>query len=179
MQRKQPFWVRIINWLSEVSGYISGFFILLSSLIILYQVIIRYFIGASTIWQTELSIYLLIFATFVGAAYGLKHDSHVGIDVITEILPPRAKSIMKIFTSIFSIVLTIIVAWKGWIMWYEATINGWHSSTVWGPPLTYPYIILPIGMSLVSLQFIVIIYEEMKKLKQGPVEEPVDHKEII
>ncbi|NEU31493.1 TRAP transporter small permease [bacterium LRH843] len=171
MQKKQPLWVRIINGLSEASGYISGFLILLASLIILYQVLVRYFIGASTIWQTELSIYLLIFATFVGAAYGLKHDGHVGIDVITEILPAKAKSMMKIITSIMSTALTVIVAWKGWIMWYEATINGWASSTVWGPPLTYPYIILPIGMSLVSLQFLVIIYEESIKIKNGPVEE--------
>ncbi len=178
LQKKQPFWVRIINWLSEASGYISGFLIFVSALIILYQVLIRYFIGASTIWQTELSIYLLIFSTFVGAAYGLKHDAHVGIDVITEILPAKAKSMMKIITSLFSIILTVIVAWKGWIMWYEAMSNGWHSSTVWGPPLSYPYFILPLGMTLVSLQFIVIIYEECVKLKKGTVDEESEQEKL-
>lgn len=165
LQKKQPIWVRVINGLSEASGYISGFLIFLASLIVVYQVLIRYFIGASTIWQTEISIYMLIFATFVGAAYGLKHDSHVGIDVITEVLPPKPRSILKIGTSIASLILTIIVAQKGWVMWYEATINGWHSPTIWAPPLTIPYFILPLGMSLVSLQFLVIIYEEIRKIK--------------
>jgi TRAP-type C4-dicarboxylate transport system permease small subunit len=162
--QKKPVWVRSINMISEVSGYISGMTIFLATLVILHQVIVRYFIGESTIWQTEFSIYLLLFASFVGAAYGLKHDAHVGVDVIVERMPQRAKSILRIVTSIFSLLLTIIVAWKAWEMWAHATSLGWHSSSIWGPPLTYPYFILPLGMSLVSLQFIVIIYEEYIKL---------------
>lgn len=171
MRKKDPMWVRGINFLSEASGYLSGILIFLASLIIVYQVVIRYFIGASTIWQTELSIYMLIFATFVGAAYGLKHDGHVGVDVITDLLPEKPKAMLKIITSLASMVLTIVVAWKGWGMWYKATINGWHSETVWGPALTYPYIILPIGMTLVSLQFLVIIYMEVQKIKELKVKQ--------
>lgn len=177
-EKKQPVWVRVINFLSEASGYISGFLILASSLIIIYQVLIRYFIGASTIWQTELSIYLLIFATFVGAAYGLKHDSHVGIDIVSEMLSPKLRAILKIITSFASMILTIILAWKGWVMWHEAWTNGWHSSTVWGPPLSYPYFILPLGMSLVTLQFLVIIYEEINKLRTGRINEDEKKDEI-
>lgn len=171
MERKKPIWVRTINFLSEATGYVSGFFIAIASLVILYQVIIRYFIGASTIWQTELSIYLLIFATFVGAAYGLKHDAHVGIDIVTEMLSAKARTILKIFTSIACLVFTVILAWRGFDMWYEAWVNGWRSSTVWGPPLSYPYFILPLGMTIVSLQFLVIIYEEIMKLKTGSYKE--------
>lgn len=171
MQKKQPIWVRAINGISELSGFISGFLIFIAALIVVYQVLIRYFIGASTIWQTEISIYMLIFATFVGGAYGLKHDSHVGIDVITEMMPDRGKSIMKIITSIVSMILAIIVAWKGWEMWYEALVNNWHSSTVWGPPLKYPYFILPLGMTLITLQFLVIIYEEFVSLRKSSDDE--------
>ncbi|MCM3584521.1 TRAP transporter small permease [Mesobacillus maritimus] len=165
MANKKPVWIRAIDWLSEVSGYISGLMILLATLVIVHQVIVRYFFGHSTIWQTEFSTYLVMFTTFVGAAYGLKHNSHVGIDVLVNKLPVKGQSIMKIITSSFSLLLTIVVAWKAWEMWYHATEMGWKSSTVWAPPLTYPYFILPLGMSLVSLQFIVIIYDEYKKLK--------------
>lgn len=165
MSDKKPIWIRCINWLSEVSGYLSGVSIFLATLVIVYQVFVRYFLGESTIWQTEFSIYLLLFATFVGAAYGLKHDSHVGVDVIIERLPPKAKSILKIFTSTLSLMLTLVVAWKSWEMWYHAFSSGWMSSSVWGPPLAYPYFILPLGMTLVSLQFLVIIYNEYNKLR--------------
>jgi TRAP-type C4-dicarboxylate transport system permease small subunit len=162
-----PLFFRIINKFSEASGYISAFSILLSSVIIFLQVILRYFFGYTTVWQMELTIYLLMFTSFVGAAYGLKHDSHVGVDVIVERLPHKAKCIVRIITSILGLAVTIIVAWKAWEMWHEATVDGWKSDSAWGPPLTIPYFILPFGMSLVSLQFLVIIYEEVFKLKKA------------
>ena len=163
---KTPHIFRIINKISEVSGYLSAFCILFSSTMIFLQVLLRYFFGYTTVWQMELTIYLLMFTSFVGAAYGLKNDSHVGVDVIVERLPHKAKCILRIITSILGLAVAIIVAWKGWEMWHEATVNGWKSDSAWGPPLTIPYFILPFGMSLVSLQFLVIIYEEVFKFKK-------------
>ncbi|WP_053362810.1 TRAP transporter small permease [Bacillus sp. FJAT-27251] len=166
MSNKKPLFIRIIDWLSEVSGYLSGLTILLATLVIVHQVIVRYFFGGSTIWQTEFSTYLVMFTTFVGAAYGLKHNSHVGIDVLVNRLPLKPKSILRIITSLLSFLLTSVVAWKAWEMWHHATELEWKSSSVWAPPLTYPYFILPLGMTLLSLQFIVIIYDEFKNLRK-------------
>lgn len=164
LKKKKPAILRLIDWLSEASGYLSALAILLATIIIVYQVIIRYILGSSTVWQTQMAIYLILFTTFVGAAYGLKHDAHVGIDLIYQKLPTRGRALLKIITSFFSLLLTIITAWKAWEMWYQATTLGWKASTVWAVPLTYPYFILPLGMTLVSLQFIVIIYEQFNIL---------------
>ena len=49
-------------------------------------------------------------------------------------------------------------------MWWEATEAGWHSNTAWGPPLTYPYFILPFGMTLIALQYLVIISDSIQQL---------------
>lgn len=163
--KKPPIIIRAINFISEITGYISGFCIFLAALIVTYKVLIRYFLNEPTIWQTEMSIYLLMFGAFIGAAYGLKHDSHVGVDVILERLSTRASSIMRVVTSLLCMVVTIIVAWRAWNMWWHATTMGWHSDSLWGPPLTYPYFILPFGMTLVTLQFIVVIYEDIQKIK--------------
>lgn len=163
MKVKKPAWVRMIDWISEVSGYISGIAIFIAALIVCEQVIIRLF-GLSTIWQTELTTYLIIFATFVGSAYTLKHDGHIGVDVIVEILPTKAKTVLRLVTSAFSLIVALIVAYKGWGMWYEATVAGWKSDTIWAPPLSFPYFMLPLGMTLICFQYIALIYEESRKL---------------
>lgn len=162
--KKKPLLFRLIEWLSEISGYLSGIAILAAAFVVFYQVAARYFLKLPTIWQTELTIYLLMFATFVGGAYGLKHNAHVGVEIVLEKISPRAQSILKIVTSILAVILTIIVAWKGFEMWWEATEKGWRSDSLWGPPLMYPYFILPLGMLLISLQYIVLIYEEFLAL---------------
>jgi TRAP-type C4-dicarboxylate transport system permease small subunit len=164
-QINEPLWVRTINKLTEVSGFLSAMLILISSLIVVQQVTVRLF-GKSTIWQTEMTIYLLMFTTFVGSAYTLKHDGHVGVDVITQLLSKKAQHIVKIITSLLSISVVVIVAWKAWGLWYEATSHGWVSETIWGPPLSIPYFLLPLGMTLTGLQFLVVIWEEVQKIKQ-------------
>jgi TRAP-type C4-dicarboxylate transport system permease small subunit len=164
---RKPLWIKAINWLSEASGYISGALIMAASLVVLHQVLVRYLFGLPSIWQTEMSIYLLMFASFVGGAYGLKHNAHVGVDLISIKLSPKAQIFLRIVTGALCLGLTVIVAWKGFHMWWEATDKGWRSDTLWGPKLTYPYFILPLGMLLISLQYIVIIYEDITSLKQA------------
>ncbi|WP_240376840.1 TRAP transporter small permease [Bacillus piscicola] len=165
--KKKPAWVKFINWISEISGYLGGISIFLATLIIVYQVFVRFVLGKPTIWQTELSVYLLMFATFIGASYGLKHGSHVGVDVIVEKLSPRGKSAIRIVTSFLSILLTIVLSWKAWALWWHVTEQGWTSSSLWAPPLTFPYFILPLGMTLLSLQFLAILYEEASHFKNN------------
>lgn len=162
----KPFWVRAINAINEASGYISALLILLCSLVILHAVTVRYFFGLPSYWQTELSIYLLMFATFIGGAYALKHGAHVGVDLLSIKLSGRANLVLRIITAILCLGLTFVVTWKAGNMWWEATSMGWESDTLWGPKLTYPYAILPVGMLLTSLQYLVLIYEDFVALKE-------------
>lgn len=164
-QALKPMWVRAIERASEWSGYISGLAILASTLIVVYQVCLRYFFGAPAVWQIETSMYLLLLTSFVGAAYGLKHDAHVGIDLIVAKLAPQFQRRLRIFTSILSILLCTVVGWRAWHLWWEATSQGWKSDTLMATPLTIPYFILPLGMLLITLQFLVIIYEDWSWLK--------------
>lgn len=159
--------IRAINKLSEWSGYLSGLAILASTLIIVHQVCVRYFFGIPAIWQMETSMYLLLITSFIGAAYGVKHDAHVGIDLVVAKLAPKFQRRMRIFTSFLCIGLTVLVGYKAWHLWWEATVNGWTAETLLSTPLTIPYLILPIGMTLTALQFVVLIYEDCCWLKDN------------
>lgn len=164
---KKPLWVRAINGINEASGYISGLLILVSSLVICHAVAVRYFFGLPSYWQTELSIYLLMFTTFIGGAYALKHNAHVGVDILSIKLSPRANLILRVITAVICLVFTLIVAWRAGVMWWDATSMGWKSDTLWGPKLTFPYAILPLGMILTSLQYLALIYEDTVAIKNS------------
>ena len=63
---------RGIDTWSDLTGYISGLAIFAASVVIVYMVIARKLLGMSTSWEDELSRYLLILATFIGAAFTQK-----------------------------------------------------------------------------------------------------------
>ncbi len=138
--------------------YLSALAIVLAAFVLTYQVIVRYILKVPTIWEIEFSVYLMIFATFVGAAYGLKEGAHINIDMITRLLPPRVNRRLSLITSLLSLIFCILVAWKGWGMWWEAAAKGWRSESLWGPPLAIPYLFLPLGMTLLSIQYLNLIF---------------------
>ena len=159
--------LRSIDRLSELAGYASAVLILISMLVVCYGVLLRYVFGVSTVWQLELSTYFLMFAAFVGGAYGLKHGDHVNLSLIVERLPERIRLYVRLLASVLGFVFVAIVAVIAWFLWWETTEAGRTSGTAWTLPLTYPYLIVPLGMTLIALQYLVIVVQRFQRLRTG------------
>jgi TRAP-type C4-dicarboxylate transport system permease small subunit len=154
-----------VSKISEVSGIVCAVSVLISAGVLTYEVLMRYVFKTPTIWEIEFSVYLLIMATFVGAAYGLKQGGHINIDLITHLLSPRIQAHLSFWTSILSLVFCLVVTWLGWQMWWEAASQGWRSDSLWGPPLWISYFFLPFGMTLLCLQYVVHLSTLWPQLK--------------
>ncbi len=164
---RRSLFFRYIDRLSELSGYISGVLILFSMLTVCYGVLLRYVLGISTVWQLELSTYFLMFAAFVGGAYGLKHGDHVGINLFVERLPEKAQLYVRLLASVLGFLFIVAVALIAYTLWWETTESGRTSGTAWNVPLTYPYLIVPLGMTLIALQYLVIAGDILRQIISG------------
>ncbi len=161
------FLLRWVDRISDAAGYVSGVLLLVSTLVICEAVALRYFIGAPTVWQTELSVYLLMFAAFVGGAYGLKHGDHVNVDIVIDKLPRRARGVATIVAAALGLLFVAVVAYISFGLWWHATETGQRSGTAWNPRMTFPYFIIPLGATLMSLQYVSIIYDRVQELRFG------------
>lgn len=158
---------RAVNGLSTVAGYVSALCILAATLIIVEQVVVRYVFRTPTVWQVETSVYLLIASTFLGAPYGLKENAHINIDMLVIYLPRRAREWLDLLTSSIALAFCLFLAWRGGAMWWDAYEGGWTSSGIFSFPLVYPYALLPLGMGLTSLQYLVRLGERVKGLRES------------
>ncbi|MEJ5377271.1 MAG: TRAP transporter small permease subunit [bacterium] len=152
--------MRLARWVegfNRVLYWISAVAILVSSLILSYEVLMRYVFKIPTIWEIESAIYLGVMATFLGSAYGLKDGAHINIDVVIRALRPEVRDKMERITSCMALLFTSYVAYKGWGLFWEAFSKGWRSESLWGPPLAIPYLFLPLGMTMLSLQLLIQI----------------------
>ena len=156
---------RLVHGLTMVSGYFSGLAILAATLIIVEQVVVRYVLRAPTIWQVEIAVYLLIAATFLGAPYGLKQNAHINIDILITFLPERVRNRLDMATSFLALLFCLFLSWRGCVMWWEAFEGGWRSSSLLSFPLIYPYALLPLGMILTSLLYILRLNDMIKEWK--------------
>jgi TRAP-type C4-dicarboxylate transport system permease small subunit len=170
--------VWIVDTLTNITGWIAALCLVAAALIITEAVLVRKLLGASTIWQIEASVFLLIFTVFVGAAFVQKNDHHLNVDLLIIHLPPKVREITLIAVSIVSCILVAILAVYAWPMWWESWINSEHSESLWGPPLWIPYLFLPLGMTLLFLQYIVYIYRKIKLLKSGLIDGEIRRQEL-
>jgi len=168
-----------IDGVSEFMGYLSGVAIVAASAIMVEMVVARKLFNVSTSWQEEMARYLLILATFLAAAYTQKHEGHVGIDLVTYYVPPKPRALIHVIGSVAGLIVAIVLTWYSWPIWWEAVKFNYHSESLWGPHLAFPYILIPLGMSLLALQYLVYIGRKivlLRDLRRGakapPAPEP-------
>jgi TRAP-type C4-dicarboxylate transport system permease small subunit len=161
----------MIEGLSSITGGIAALCIVAAALVVTEGIVTRKIFGLSAVWQIEASVFLLIFATFVGAPFVQKSEHHLNVDLVLVHLSPKTREIILIIVSVIACIISGIIGWFAWPMWWEAVIRNDHSYSLWSPPLWIPYFFIPFGMSLLLFQYIVHIIKKINSLKKGKLVE--------
>jgi TRAP-type C4-dicarboxylate transport system permease small subunit len=147
-------YIRAVAYLSRVAGVVAAFLIGLAVLVICDMVIERFGFNRTTIWQIDVVTYSIVGATFIGSAYVLMTRGHVNVDVLPLHLGPRARYWLAFCTMLLALAFAVVLFILCTLYWYEAWSKDWHSDTVWRARLWVPYLVMPIGLGLLVLQYI-------------------------
>jgi TRAP-type C4-dicarboxylate transport system permease small subunit len=146
---------KVLSHLNAVVGWLSAIAVVAAGLVLTFEVFVRYIYKVPTDWQDELSVFLLVGATFMSASYVQSYRGHVAIDAMKGVLPPAADRIRVIFADAASLLFCAFFSWKSWTLWHEAWEEGQVTFSSWAPPLWIPYSLMSIGMTLLTLQILV------------------------
>src|SRR6266853_5740547 len=150
--------VRIVRRISQLCGIVAAALIALGVLVVCEMVFVRYALNMNTIWQTDFVTYSLVAATFIGSPYLLMLRGHVNVDVLPHYTRARPRWWLALFASILSLAFCVTVAVLTFQFWKEAWDHKWVSDTMWRARLWIPYSSMPIGLGLLSLQYVADIY---------------------
>jgi TRAP-type C4-dicarboxylate transport system permease small subunit len=121
------------------------------------SVFLRYYFKIPTDWQDEMSVFLLVGAIFMCGAYVQSQRGHIGIEALAGFLSPAANRMRLLFCDVASFAFCAFFTWKTWSMLREAVVEGQTTSSSWAPPLWIPYGLMALGMTLLTLQFLLQI----------------------
>jgi TRAP-type C4-dicarboxylate transport system permease small subunit len=82
---------RFCDVVYSICIWLAGLAILVMSLIIPWGIFARYVLGSGSQWPEPISILLMVMFTFFGAAAGVRANTHIGVEMVTDRLPPTAK----------------------------------------------------------------------------------------
>jgi len=137
--------------------------LLVTAAVLTYSVVTRYFLKSSTDWQDEASVFMLVGATFLTAAYVQSLRGHVGI----EALPAGVNRVRLVLVDLVSTLFCSFYSWKSWSLFHEAWTEGQTTSSSFAPPLWIPYSLMAAGMSLLAVQ---LVLQTAVRLSGGEVQ---------
>ena len=112
--------------------------LLAASLVLTSSVVTRYVFKASTDWQDETAVFLLVGATFLSGAFVQSIRGHVGIEALASALPRRVDLARRAGIDALCLAFCTLFAWKSWTLLHDAWSEGQTTSSSWAPPLWIP-----------------------------------------
>ena len=109
-------------------------------------------IGAALVALAVVIVCQMVFVRYV-----LMTRGHVNVNVLPLHLPSRPRFILALGASIMSIAFCAVMTVLTFLFWKEAWDNRWVSDTMWRARLWIPYSAMPIGLGLLTLQYVVDI----------------------
>lgn len=115
------------------------------------EVIGRSFFGYATIWVTEVSTYLVVAITFLGAAFVAGRDGNVRVDLLLNRFSPERQADVKSSMSWMALFVTLVTLWKVTGFWIENYESGARSWSLLNAPLWIPQAASVIGLAGLSM----------------------------
>jgi TRAP-type C4-dicarboxylate transport system permease small subunit len=125
----------------------------LSAMILLAfgQIILRNFAGTGITWIDPLLRYLVLWVGMLGAMVATREDNHINIDIVSHILPERAKAAVRILTDIFTCTVCGFLTYASVVFIRDEIDMG---ITVFADiPSWVMVLILPLAFSVISLRY--------------------------
>jgi TRAP-type C4-dicarboxylate transport system permease small subunit len=141
--------------------------LLAASVVLTYSVFSRYFLKASTDWQDEAAVFLLVGATFMCGAFVQSIRGHIGISAVSTLLSPAVNRLRVLLVDLLSTAFCAFFAWKSWTLLHEALVDGQRTSSSWAPPLWIPYGLMAGGMTLVAVQLAIQVVASANRLRHS------------
>lgn len=132
----------IIEWAGKIVAWLTLFMLLAVVLVL----ILRHGFDLSAIPLKESVTYMHALVFMVGAAYTLKHNEHVRVDVFYQKFSPRKKAWVEILGFLF---LLTPVCWFIYHYSYQTVAFNWALETGSNDPGGIPYLYALMGLLLV------------------------------
>ena len=104
--------MKIINYLSRWTAYVSAVVIILLMLLVVADVCGRYFFDAPITGTAELAAFMMIVIVFPSLAWAAVTGKHVKVDILMEHFPRRVQIIVDSLTLLGALGTYIIITWQ-------------------------------------------------------------------
>ncbi len=104
--------LRILNRVEEAAICIL---LVSTTLLVFIDVVMRFGFNAGFLWSQELTLHMSAWFVLLGASYGLKMGSHIGMDAFVKLFPSKGRKILTSVACILSLTYCGLILYGSWV----------------------------------------------------------------
>lgn len=121
--------------------------------LVVTNVFCRYVLNFSLVWAEEISQYLMVWVTFVGAGLALRQGRHVAVEMLQDKLSPAGRRSLRWGVLLGSLAFLLVTAVLGvQFAWFARDME----TPVLNISLAIPYLAVPVGSFLAAIHLSLI-----------------------
>ena len=138
----------LMGGLSTAALWLASLGLVMMTAFTAAQVFYRYLLNSSIIWSEPVSIVLMAWFIFLGAAVGIREGNHLSFDVLLIFVPDKVKTLFYTLSDI------VVICFGAGMIYYGGQLmnSGWNIKIpTLGLPRAIDYMPLVVGGVLVVL----------------------------
>ena len=149
-------------FIKNFEEFVSGFFIVITVLVVILNVFLRYVFNMGIYWAEEVATISFVWSVFIGASATYKHRMNLGIDFLTKRGSQRTQTKVKFVVDMMLLMITGYIFYLSVIFTRVSSIK---PTAVLGISSAYVNSALMFGFGLMIIQTIFFLIQDLKDIK--------------
>ncbi len=143
----------IARLLNQVEEGIICLLLVIMTITVFVEVVLRFGFNMGMVWSDEFVLHLSAWMVLLGASYGVKVGSHIGVDAFVRLMPPTARRVTTLAAIVMCLVYCGLFIQGSWIYLQKVHKIGIELEDL---PITkwLAHSVLLIGFVLLAIRFL-------------------------
>ncbi|MGZ8995361.1 MAG: TRAP transporter small permease [Rhodospirillales bacterium] len=145
----------IARFVTHLEEGVVSLLLVVMTLVVFVEVVLRFAFNTGMIWADELVLHLSAWMVLLGASYGVKVGSHIGVDAVVRLLPTGARRAVTLLAIVLCLIYCGLFIQGSWVYLQKVYRIGLQLEDLpiekWGA-----HSILLIGFVLLAIRFVLL-----------------------
>lgn len=159
----------MLKFLNNIEEKFLVLNLLISTLIVFMNVVLRYVFSASLSWVDEAARYMFIWLIWIGADYTLANRKHLRIDIISSRLQGKVRLGLELFVMSLWLGFCIFLGCQG-VKLVRVVVEQQQLSTAMQISMGWAYLCIPLSGIFMAIR---LVFDILHLLRTGEIEKPL------
>lgn len=147
--------------------------LVIMSIIVFMNVILRYVFSSGIAWSIELSQLLFVLVVFLGAIRAFQDHQHIVVDIIIEAVPKKIKKLFSFLSNVI-VIYTMVIMFQGSLKLVQN--NMVMKTPLLKIPMSYVYslgLLLSVSVIIFALYNMIKLFKKEVSNKESNIEHQI------